>query len=145
MSYEDFVQKTEENIARTGVSVVGVGSSETEPTFSYSVGFSDRGWPEVIIVGLCPTIAMHLVNNLAKRDDPPQVGETLLDIATVPLRVGAVSETNVEEYLCQAVFRAVRWGKEKPTAVQLVYPDTECRFPDNPAYNLPPVVQPILA
>jgi hypothetical protein len=145
MSYDSFTANVEGHIAATGQSVIGVFGDGISPTFSYTIGRTDRGKPELIAVGLPPATAQAIFNSINDGMEPETVGEVIEGVANFPLRLGAVSDAAIDEYMVQAVARQERVAGPRPAALQVVYPDPEGRYPGDEGYSLPPELQPVLA
>jgi hypothetical protein len=138
--WEALYATMERNITTTGVHFMGVFGDQESPSFCYSVGLADRGWPELIAVGL-PLEAAHVVLNdlvswYAKAERRPAVGDCNTDVANLPLRLGSVGPVALHEYCAQAVYRQERVGGPPPTALQMVIPDSDGNFPLDSGYNL---------
>lgn len=146
-SWKKIYADIEANIEKHGLTVIGVFADPVgmKPTFSYSIGLTDRGWPEMIMVGLHAPYAKGFINALARRPEPPKIGEQIDDLADLPIRIGAVSEEAIKAYMVQSTARQERTDGPRPTAVQVIYPDKDGRFPGEPGYDLDPRTQPLLA
>jgi hypothetical protein len=132
-------EKIERDIASPSkCSIMGVfpieGQSPPFP-FNYTIGLSDMGWPELIMAGLDNRIAARLINEIIERcveTTPPVAGREFLKIANTPLRLRAISEEQRDKYMCWAVDRQKRIGRAEPDALQVIFPDDEGRWPDDP-------------
>ncbi|AJF08283.1 hypothetical protein GSUB_17560 (plasmid) [Geoalkalibacter subterraneus] len=136
---EDFFRQRENKIKKkivsdienVGWSVIGVfGDIEkNEPPFSYSVGFSRMGKPEIIVVGLPLEIAQSIINEIGQRFKKtgvfPVAGDIRDDLANLPCTFIALSEQAVKERL-----RAATALMDPPVeALQLIWPDRQGKFP----------------
>lgn len=131
-------------IARYGWAVQGVFGSPDAPGFSYTVGLSQKGLPEIIVFGLPPQVAHVFLNSLGRRfttDGVPPLDVDLLDVAErYPARLVPVPRPAADQYLYQALHRYPEY-----TAVQLVWTDEHSRYPWDDGFD-PALVsrQPIL-
>jgi hypothetical protein len=112
-------EKIERDIASPSkCSIMGVfpieGQSPPFP-FNYTIGLSDMGWPELIMAGLDNRIAARLINEIIERC-----------VETTP------PEEQRDKYMCWAVDRQKRIGRAEPDALQVIFPDDEGRWPDDP-------------
>ena len=130
-----------------GIAVIHVGSGacrvpgcrcEPEtPVWSYTIGFAERGHPEVITFGLHPTDAIALSNALRSLECHGYVakpGDELMLLGQ-PVRFAAVPNewADSEENPMGAWFRHYEIGRPNvraPDVVQLVWGDDDDRFPD---------------
>ncbi len=124
---------------KIGWAVVAIEAEDYHPTYAFSVGlFRTFNHPEVIIMGLKPTMAQSLINHIGemirmgKRFDPGQYEGVLED---VPVDFVAVSPQHNEAYMGYACWFHRR--NDFPV-VQCVYPDNAGQFPGEPdcAYEL---------
>lgn len=133
-------------IAEHGWAVQGVHATETAPPFSYTVGLTDAGLPELIIIGLPTNVAGIVLNRLAKESlteeletgrkyDLPNGDQTL------PYLIGTVSSVNRREYLKVA---ASLYDRHRIKALQVIWPSKEGLFPEDDGWDLAEV-QPVLA
>lgn len=106
--------------------VIGVSRERYRPAFSYTVGLTDHGKPEIVVTGLPQQRAADLLNDVAAHlvhADPPAPGERI-PLSGGPLieivRVATPSaHLNVAAELC---------GPQL-TALQLVYADDRGHWP----------------
>lgn len=118
-------------VAEGGWLVMGVGGSETEPGFCYTIGLHSLGLPEVIIMGLPPTNGQTLLNDVGfmmkEQGGPVEFGKSYDEFANLPTQFVEVDEQYIKEYMCQAGFY---YGESTPLkAIQMVWPDTQGKFP----------------
>lgn len=104
--------------------------------FTYTIGLTDMGWPELIIAGLQSITAGRLLNDLVKKcmDDlgPPVAGLEVHKVANFPLRFQTISDAQRDQYLAWAVGRQERVGGPEPQVLQVIYPDINGKWPDDP-------------
>lgn len=116
-----------------GWAVIGVLPDRPNniPGFSYTVGLTARGLPELITVGL-PSDAAHLILNAAARlllaGNRFEPGQRLHDLANFPLTIRVVDDADARS----TGYAAVRRYPEGCRFLQLVWPDRAGLFPDDP-------------
>jgi hypothetical protein len=144
VTFEDPIdQATFDKILQYGHQVTYVGTGEESPPFAYTVGRAMKDRPELLIVGLAQRVAQQLLNDLADRDDaePLEVGPEGLEIrdliAGYPAILLPADPVAAEMNLALRFF-----GSEKVSALQVVWPDREGRFPWAEGYEYDPDVQP---
>lgn len=123
------------DVATHGWHVINVLPELDSPAFSYSIGmFATLEHPEVIIIGLSSSSAHGIINGLGdqvregKRFAAGNVYDDLLEGYKATFRV--VPAAQFRNYLGYA-----RWYYEGDdfAALQLVYPDSQGRWPWDPA------------
>jgi hypothetical protein len=135
-SFQDMVDKIEKDIAGPlKCGVIGVFGEDSAP-FNYTVGLSDLGWPELIISGLDLKVGVTLLNNVVRRclEDlgAPIEGIVVKKAANFPLRLQSISDEQRDQYMTISVKRQTELTGSPPRALQVVYPDPEGRYPDDP-------------
>ena len=139
--YQKYMLNMEELILQYGHMVQGVFPTEDAPgpSFAYSVGLQDAGWPELIMVGVNINTATVIINDTIRlyraAEKKPTAGDCVEEVGNFPLYLATVSNSALHEYLCQAVHRAERMGKPEPAALQIVIPDRAGVFPWQPGYD----------
>lgn len=128
-----------------GIAVIHVGSGAcrvpgcrcgpTVPVWSYTIGFAERGRPEVVTFGLHPTDAIML-SNLVRDGEEVLAGDELV-VSEQPVRVVAVPDewASSDENPMGAWFRHYQIGRRRlraPNVVQLLWRDDNDRFPGDP-------------
>ncbi len=114
-----------------------------EPQFSFTVGLTQRGLPEVIVYGLRPKVACDVLNDLAER---LVAGETFTDGEAIPdllrgdYRVSLYDVERLQDPL-GAAFEL--YGKENVSVRQLVLPDKNNVLPWESGYSMGDL-QPVL-
>lgn len=145
MSVNEILERNEALIAEYGHAVIHVFADPERglPSFSYSIGMQDRGWPEIILSGIPPQSAQPLINDvvarLKERGKPPAEGEILDGLLKggFLMRLRALSEAEIEINLCLACRRSGDLGREPPKAFQLIFQDPERRWPEDSGYSCP--------
>jgi hypothetical protein len=132
-AYADLVKR---NVRAHGFHFTWVGADET-PCFCYSTGvYETQGLPELIVSSLPPSLSGELMRSYVRRfrdSSPP--------IAT---RIAKHESDRFDYYLIAANFDKIRdyvlasqkyYGGVEVPYLQLVYPDTDGRFPHEPGYD----------
>jgi hypothetical protein len=135
-----------ENIHQFGFSYVGVAAGEDhykEPSHIYTVGLVNFGLPELILIGNMNAGTMNYVMQTIGDRWIAQKGYSLDEVSDVivhrdgrdplPLRFAEVAvEPVVEKYMHQ------HWPaiQQRPLKmVQVIWPDQNGKFPDDPAFD----------
>lgn len=139
-TFAQITEDTMNTILEHGHQVIGVFGDEHEDFLSYSVGRSVRGKPEFVITGPLPMhVSGYMINEAAKHmdEDSLPVGhgyeflpDTLLDGYGV-----RVIRANPNKYPVNTIRRL--FGAQEFTLLQLLWPDAEGIFPDEPGYTGP--------
>jgi len=136
--HEGHGRRLVELVARYGWAVQHVlpGSADEEPAFSYTVGLSRVGLPELVVFGHGQDCAHDLLNAVAGRlwDGAPYRDDELVDDVLVRGALMLVRAVDTTRHLVWAhALAAGRWPVE---AWQLVLPDAEGRWPWEPGSEL---------
>lgn len=125
------VAKARADIERVGWSAVGVGAGPDSETFTYTAGLTAQGHHELIIVGLDPYVAHGI---LAAAVQELQAGVRFSDGALV---TGVLVDYTAKLVACGnehlTMARSI-YGSEV-MALQIVWPDTDGRYPGDPGYD----------
>ena len=139
--YDAFIEHNEELIKSDyKCAVIGVGDG-TFPPFTYTVGLTDMGWPELIVAGINPQIGTLLINRIVAHyleigvvpADGVELSGDTLDF-TYPTRLKQRNDA-VNTHMFQAVYRQERVEGPAPTALQIIFPDEDGRFPSDPGVD----------
>jgi hypothetical protein len=126
--YDRYRQTIREKIAEHGWMVQGVFPTTMQegPAFGYTIGLTDAGLPELLLVGnlgfpnlqalLNGAALMHVKNEI-------QPGDELTDLANMPFRVIAASTSELG--MAHNYYR----GLKEVRALQLIWPDPDGKFP----------------
>ena len=128
-------------IDRFGWAVRHVGEGKGEPAFSYTVGLTAMGHPEVIVVGLPSDAAqgfLNLVGSLVRDGERFPAG-----LKTTELADGDAPVVFIEA-LDTSGLTAAQQVYGQIEAVQLVWPDSAGHLPWVDDYNNSPASQPLL-
>lgn len=101
----------------------------------HTVGLSDKGWPELVLVGIEPQVAAAVLTKLVGRGAAFKAGDVIDDVAMVPMRCEPLSEDAISKFLGQAVAFRLAHGGFEIEALQLVFTDEEKRWPEDEGYN----------
>lgn len=111
-----------------------------EAPFSYTVGLTARGWPELIITGLPADVAQQFIRNAVDEQQehgPFQAGDRTEELT----ESGFVLFTEAEDVHGMTVTAAIVGSF---TALQMVWPDSHGRFPWDDGHRNPKNAQPLL-
>ena len=143
-------QKIVDDVGSTGWSIMAVApraeSDDPEEWFAYTIGLQKTfGWPEIICFGqatdMMARMLNHAVEELRERHLEPVAGIELTEVLDdYPTRL--TPNKNIPfNYLGFANWFAGHAGMANlPERLQLVWPDMDGRFPDDPNCN-PDVVE----
>lgn len=129
-----------DGLVRTyGHAVLAIGAEPPEPSFSYTVGLWESGWPEVIVFGLGPQVAQPILNHLVQlcrqRGAPPAAGEVVLEISNLPVGFADFAPEHQQNYMAQALYHCERHGGTFAGGVQMVLSDRKGLLPGQPGYD----------
>lgn len=134
-----FLQEFETaNILANGMQVQYIFGDDG-PAFCYSEGRSLFGKPELVVYGsLPPQVLQYMVNRVAEIDprEECELDEVLEGYPVKLVKVRSVREAGM--------FGAARIN-EDAEAFQILWPDAEGRWPDDPEFSYGPEAQPIFA
>lgn len=120
---------------------VGAGEEPDHAPFSYTIGLTAMGHPEVIVTGLPFEHAQIFLNNIGfdVRDGKQfRPGDTTEDLTEPGKPVAFIAVANTTD------LTAVVQVYGSVTAVQMVWPDSLGRLPWVEGYPNPPEAQPLL-
>lgn len=130
------LKETKRMIEEMGIAVLGVGSDGTSIPYIYTIGFTNLGMPEVIVMaGIDPSMIVRLFNmyhaELLAGTKQPGPG-VIDDYFNLPVAVIECDE-RVDEYTvqCAAYYELIEEDKLKPKFVQWVLSDRNGKFPWN--------------
>lgn len=125
------------NIARDGLHIQHVFGSENSPPFSYTIGMTNIGAPELIVFGLPPEVVhgaiMEYFNQL-RMCHRPKDGRMIKDLWDVTMLLETVEKDEAAPYTVQADAYFEDNGK-KPTYKQMLWPDQGGKYPHQYGYN----------
>lgn len=123
-------EEIEEAVRTHGWQFISI--SDNDPPFLYTVGFLPRH-PEVIIFGLEPTKASHLMNCIAQqvKRNAPLEHKGVYDIEAQPGKIATrrVHPTQIPLHFGFAMGYCRLKGLGDVQAIQAFWPDTHGRFP----------------
>ncbi|GBG14515.1 chemotaxis protein [Novimethylophilus kurashikiensis] len=127
---DEYLEQVEAIIEQYGLAVIPTGTecAGRPVKFSYTVGLSSQGMPELIVFSMPPDISQPILNhaaNLLRKnalafDEPVQ-----FKFLPLPLVFKKVPAGAAEDFICVANVRA---GEPLP-AVQVVWCDADGNFP----------------
>ena len=145
---EEFARRQQQLIDQYGWAVTNVFPTEDDPVspFSYTVGLTAHGYPELIIAGLDPHTSHMLLNNLAgrvyDRAERFTAGQRITDLLPAGYDAVIVEGPATDALYPGAAF--ARYGKDAVSLQQIVWPDPEGRYPWDTEYGYGKHVQPVL-
>lgn len=143
---EDYIAKLDAIIEKHGYAVQSVMDN---PSMSYTVGLTDLGLPELVMVGV-PIPSMQAIINEAvarmRSTQPFAPGQLQSELANLPLRIDAVHISQVLGRLYMLIGYEKRRQRQvtELKVLQLVWPDQDGRYPDDSGYAMPLSGQPLL-
>jgi hypothetical protein len=133
------------NIETHGRCVLSVGCGPDTPPFSYTIGNWIKRLPELLVFRLAPVDALSVLNDLSQqmigRDTTFNDGDVVSLGGAFPVKiVDANDEARTDYTLGANRF----YGHQDYQVLQVLVPDKEGRFPDDPlcapAYSRLPVL-----
>lgn len=136
-TFDAYWRKVCHLIETHGWAVQGVFGTEHTPSFSYTIGLSKLGLPEILAIGLPIDVAQSVLNNAASRLKAKEISikpqDPIEELANLPLAFRQDTPSKSLRWLSKG---ATRWttehGGPPPSVIQLVYPDERGRFPWDP-------------
>jgi len=123
-----------------GWAVRHVGASAHEAAFSYTVGLSTLGLPEIVTTGM-PFGSSHEFLNMVAQEMRDGLALAHGTRSTRFTDSGDISFIHVEDTRGLTAVKA-RYGKV--AALQLIWPDSTGAYPWDAGYRNPPEAQPLL-
>jgi hypothetical protein len=121
--------------------VFGIFDTEGDgPQFTYTIGLHERGLPELLLIGPSPQNIAPIFNHIAASPELCQTLRSLRDGdlfdigGRFPLKVSIGDATVRRDWTIQV---GQYYGVEDYDVVQLIAPDEEGHFPDDPSCGLP--------
>jgi hypothetical protein len=116
-------------IDQYGWGVQGVFGEKPEEMFHYTVGLHGKGLPELWVGTLAPSQAQPLLNQIARllvdAGEPPADDQTIDVGWSIAFRLRGPVDFTASE-----AFTARRLAGEEPLVMQVLWPDSEGRWPD---------------
>jgi hypothetical protein len=132
-------EDVDRDIQQHGRSIMGVGD---DPPFAYTIGNWKVGLPELLVIG---TREAGFLNNLSEqmlnRGTAFANGELVSLGGRFPLKVIVANKTARDQYTIQA---GQHFGTEDYALLQLLIPDRNGVFPDEPGCMQPHSRMPVL-
>lgn len=143
MNRDEFIAKAQMNILEHGLHIQGVGSSPTEPSFCYTIGNCEKGYPELLLIGnfnpcdIATILNILSVNMIETREIPDGMVKPWED-AQYPVLARKASEVARKKYtiLVDDVVAIRNYD-----VIQIVLCDKEGKYPGdegiNPFFDVP--------
>ena len=135
-------ENVENDIRRCGRSVLCIVAEADARSFAYTIGNWLRGLPELLIIG---TIKGALLNNLSQklieRGAAFEEGELVNLGGKFPVKIVTADQRAQRDYTIQA---GQYHGHEHYRVQQVLMPDRNGRFPDDPECQRPYSTLPVL-
>ena len=125
---ESILVGVRERIARNGFDIVNVFGDPEVPTYSYTVGLTDLGFPELFMAGFQPSLMQGLLRDAARRAAEIRDGVPLDRVANCPLGVRKLPPAAADTFL----LIAQSYHGRAVEAFQIVVPDANGLFPWQP-------------
>jgi len=112
-----------------------VGVSGENHTFAYTIGLHHKNLPELIMVGLNSTMAMHILNHcgyMMTNGNKFKHGTVITELANLPTTIITVHEELKRKRAVQAYNHYGHWDFD---LMQLVMPDANGLFPWDEGYD----------
>jgi len=137
---DELLIRIESSIQRCGQHIQYVMGDDRVPPWAYTIGMTDGlGHPEAVVFGLDPETAMGVLNHIAERVRTGHrfdIGRHTHEVVgELPVRLLAVPDRFWEQSSLFAMWMNYYGSLHHPeryplpSAVQLVWPDAEGRFP----------------
>ena len=129
--------KVDENVAKFGFHITFVMEDENGPSFCYSTGlYKSYQIPEVFLSGLPQSLSFSLVADYAKKykENILEVNKKINSFSEdfeFPVYFIEVEEEKLKDYDYASQHF---YGNENYKCVQLIYPVTNSKFPNEPGY-----------
>ena len=146
---KEVVEEQRQAIMDHGHQIIGI--TDVNPGFFYTVGRAafDPDRPELLLTGnFSNRAAMNMLNDLANQDTAGKINLVELAATGVPTRVENfncdLKFLRVDPTKCE-MFQAITiaGGEDKMIAIQVVWPDSEGHWPDDPEFLYGPGAQPV--
>jgi hypothetical protein len=140
-------KQQEEHIKEYGFTVMNIFAGEDgSPAYAYTIGNFRLDWPEILLIGnlgqRAPMMMIHAVIDAWRQAGRPSAGDIKVEGLNIPCVRMKVVAPHVAQQRYTKQVRHFK-GDENYTVMQLLWPDDQGHFPDEPGYN-PKFVQPIL-
>ncbi|RSM61757.1 DUF4262 domain-containing protein [Actinoplanes sp. ATCC 53533] len=141
-----FLRRMQQRIDQQGWAILTIPANDNQHTaLTYTIGLTALQCPELLIAGTDPAVSQHLLNELARR--VVQRAERLSAGQRINDLLDGSDAILVEGPATGALRPAaayVRYGQDCVGLLQVVWPDTQGRFPWEPCCTLSPQAQPLI-
>ena len=138
---KQYLNEVLDRIREYGWCVQSVLGTETRPPWAYTAGLTAQSLPELVVTGVLPHLAAHVLNTTADQmllSGPPEPGQRWSLPGLPPLEAVPVSMPTAH------LHTAVSCYGTEIQAVQVVHADGFGQFPWSPEYNCGQGGQPVL-
>lgn len=122
-------------IDKFGYTFIGVMSDSVNPGFTYTIGLTALGMPELIMFAVKAQYAVQMLTDLIENHKkagtvpgPTSRFRPLTELSNLPAHLIVAETEKAEQYAFQAKYYAEERNL-KPTYLQWVFPDREGNFP----------------
>lgn len=125
------------DIARVGFTMIGVMSDGTHPPFTYTIGLTAQGYPEMIMMGLNSEHVAPVFNQYYEslKNGGSEIRGRNEEYFNLPAYIIEADRELVKEYATQAEQWAEDYGLT-PRYIQWVWTDREGHFPWEKTFDL---------
>lgn len=154
-AFENILKNHRKNVEKMGVSIqfVGPESDGSLPPFTYTIGLAKHGYPDLYIAGAMePQTIAFILNQLYSywSEHGFTLGEVNgilgnnLGLMLLPIVDASKMSTGVNRMYYEAYPDHIKRSPELPLFVQVLWPDTEGKYPTEDGYNTD-FIQPVYA
>jgi hypothetical protein len=134
------------DIRRNGRSVLCIGAEDGSPAFAYTIGNAIEDLPELLMIGgVCDSCAVNALDDLSQtmieRGSAFADGELVSLGAKYPVKIIDADQRARDEYTIQA---GQYHDTEDYRVQQVLIPDRNGRYPDDPECQRPYATVPVL-
>lgn len=144
--YDEMIARYGRAVQWVAPTVEDIDRHDPNSTFSYSVGNSLKGYPELLVIGVDQRTGLVVVNGLSElmllNERAFKDGEMVsLGEGALPLKVVQAGAMARYDYACLA---GAYLGRQDYPIMQVVVPDSRGRFPGDPECMAPYSLVPVL-
>ena len=142
---DEFHRKTADHLTRYGRTIIGVfpGEGDDSPAFSYTIGNTSQGFPELLVIGSSHAPYLDDLSRLMIAAGKPFVEGQLVQVSMLRLPMKVVRAGNAARDL-YTIQVGEFYGHQDYAILQLLISDTDGRFPDEPGCAEPWSTFPVL-
>lgn len=137
VSINDLEKSVRDKIGRFGFAVISVFADEDFPTFSYTAGLSEKGLPELVMVGIPAKDAHPILNEAAQRQIDQGVFQAGLRVPELIANFDCLVGDVANEWVSRLCWMAQAMASDALAvkARQIIWPDMRGRFPGEEDYD----------